>query len=530
MENQGCEENILVKGWYSTISKWTRFSLLLAGTVLLMGSCGGDNDLADEDPTLPIETIIPNAGMDLYGMVRDEQGLPIEDVVVSDGYSCTVTDSKGIYQMKKNANAASVFYSTPAAYAVNTASETDKMASFYASLSLTQKRYDFTLKKLAAIETNFTLVCIGDPQVTNASEVTRFRTETMADIQNFVQLQDNPCYGLTMGDVVGDKPVYFNQMKGLLGSAEMPVFTTIGNHDKVATSNAAEPRETDDFTEFFGPINYSFNRGEVHFVCLDDVVFSNASTYSGGFYASQIEWLKQDLSYVPKNKMLIVYYHIPIRNSAGISYRTQMLSALSGFSEVHLMCGHTHYSDHTQITTPVNAYEHIHAAACGSWWRSTLNGDGTPNGYVVYEIQGPAISNWYYKPTKLNKEFQIRLHKGYGVFGGEYGYFTFGQQENTIVANIWNSDDAWKVEAYEDGIKVADLTPLSTTMKDAWTLGYHLGVLNRDPDNYSPSCKHLFLYTRINTKASLEIRATDRFGTVYTQNEVVSDYTTAISY
>jgi hypothetical protein len=352
----------------------------------------------------------------------------------------------------------------------------------------------------------------------------------MADIKAFMESATKPCYGLAMGDMVGDKPAFFDQMKSLIGSSDMPVFTTIGNHDKVATSNSEEPRTTDAFNKIYGPVNYSFNRGDVHFVCLDNVVFSDASTYSGGFSNSQVEWLKQDLSYVSKDKMVILYYHIPIRNTSGIANRTNILNALSGFEEVHLMCGHTHYNENFMITSPISTYEHIHAAACGSWWRSTLNGDGTPNGYAVYDISGSAITNWYYKPTRYSKDFQIRLHKGNIVFGGEYGYYTFDQGENTIVANVWNSDSSWKVEAYEDGVKVGDLTPLSASLKDAWTLGYHIGILNRNPDNYSPSCKHLYLHTLVNPDAQLEIKATDRFGNVYRQSEIISDFVTAASY
>ena len=511
--------------------RFVRLYFVLAGMILLFAQCGKDTvDPDEDDPNPPVEEIKPGPGMDLYGLVLDDQGQPVKNLVVSDGFSCTVTDQDGIYQMKRNAEADFVFYSTPSAYEVNTASASVRMASFYASLSASKQRYDFSLKRLSAVETNFTLVCVGDPQVTSTAEVDRFRTETMADIRTFAESSAKPCYGLVMGDMAGDKPAFFDQMKALVGSANMKVFTTIGNHDKVATSNSGEPRTTDAFTKVYGPVNYSFNRGDVHFICLDNIVFTNASDYSGGFTTSQIEWLKKDLSYVSKNKMIIVYYHIPIRNSSGISNRTQLLSALQGYTEVHLMCGHTHYAENVKITSPVAAYEHIHAAACGSWWRSTINGDGTPNGYAVYEVSGTKITNGYYKPTRLSKDFQIRLHKGNVVFGGEYGYFTFNQADNAIVANIWNADSDWKVEAWENNVKVADLASLPTSLKDAWTLGYHIGVLNRNPDNYSPACKHLYLHTMINPAASLEIRATDRFGNIYKQSEITADFTTATSY
>ncbi len=501
----------------------------LACLILLFVQCSEKSSEEPENQQSSVVEITPGSGMDLYGFIGDEGGNPVPNVVVSDGFTCTTTDSKGIYQMKKNGAAKFVFYSTPSDYAVNTKSQSVKMALFYSAIT-GGKRYDFQLKKLSAVETNFNLLCIGDPQVASDADVNRFNTETMADIKSFVQSSTTPCYALTTGDMTGVKPALNEQMKILAGSASMPVFATIGNHDKLATSNASEPCTATTYSIVFGPLNYSFNRGNVHFVCLDDIVYSNSTTYSGGFSASQIAWLKQDLSYVSKDKMVIVYYHIPIRNSSSVTNSSQIINALQGFAEVHLMCGHTHYAQNYIYTSPISAYEHIHAAACGAWWKSTINGDGTPNGYAVYTIKGNTISNWYYKATKLSKDFQIRLYKGDASFGGTYGSYSFGQAINTIVANVWNADSSWKVEAYENGVKVADLKALPVSMNDAWALGYHLGVLNRDPDNYTTACKHLYLHTMVNPSASLEIRATDRFGSVYSQKEITSDLTTAISY
>lgn len=491
---------------------------------------GCHKDPVEEPEEKPVvEEIVPDPGMDLYGILTDESGNPVAGVVVSDGFQCTVTNAKGIYQMKKNAGAEFVHYSVPSGYAVLTASTNVQMALFYASVG-TKRRHDFQLKKLPSPEAEFTLVCIGDPQVTSNDEVNRFKYETMDDLKTFTNSLQGSVYGLVMGDVTGDKPVLFDQMKALMGSSRMPVFTTIGNHDKVPGTQSSQPRTTGDFTRVFGPLNYSFNRGDVHFVCLDNVIYTNSSDYGGGFTTSQIEWLKQDLSYVPKNKMVIVYCHIPVRGTSGITNRSQLLSALQGFAEVHLMSGHTHYTENYLHTSPVNAFEHVHAAACGAWWRSTINGDGTPNGYAVYRVSGNSLKEWYYKPVKYGKDYQIRLHRGDASYGGPYGYFNYNQGSNSVIANVWNADSQWKVEAFENGVSKGALTPLSASMRDAWSLGYHIGVLNRNPDNYSPACKHLYLYQMVNPEATLEIRATDRFGSVYTQNRIISDFVTATGY
>lgn len=522
---------------YLSIKTYTYIIIYLVFSLFFI-QCGKDqpnSKIPDEEigtTTPPKEegnTITPAPGMDLYGIVLDEAGQPINNVVITDGYTCTTTDQKGIYQMKKDRHATLVYYSTPSDYQVNTTSESIKTASFYSELTAGTERYDFELKKLPSSETDFILIAIGDPQVRTEANIKRFETETMADIKKFIATQSTPIYGIALGDIVHDKMEYFDQMKKLMGSANMPVHSAIGNHDKEAYTSSSQPRTNKEYNISLGPVNYSFNRGDVHFVCLDNVVYSDDTKYSGGFTDSQVEWLKQDLSYVSKDKMIIVYYHIPLRNH-NYKNRSEILQLLDGYAEVHLMAGHTHYNENFMISSPISVYEHIHAAACGSWWHSTLNGDGTPNGYAVYHISGPSIKEWYYKPTNFSKDFQMRLHKGDIDFGGKYGYYSYKQDENTIIANVWNADDQWQIEAFEDGKKVADLRPLPKTLKDAWTLGYHIGVKNRNPANYSPSNKHLYLHTMVNPEAQLEIRATNQFGNVYKESEIVSDHSTAASY
>ena len=489
-----------------------------------------DNEPAGNEPQHPAVT--PDAGMDLYGTIIDRDSKPVPGVVVSDGFQCVVTNEKGIYQMRRSDNAKFVFYSTPAAYEINTLNTNVNAPMFYAALDANSKRYNFTLNRLPAVETEFNLLCIGDPQVGSEAHVTRYTNETLADIKAFVDSSTKPCYGLVLGDTTADQPQFFTRMRTLNGSTEMKVFVTIGNHDK-AGGNATTPRNADSFCTTFGPLNYSFNRGEIHFVCMDNVIFTNNTDYSGGFEDYQIEWLKQDLSYVPKGKTVIVFYHIPIRHTESVKNRTTFLNALMEFDKVHLICGHTHYNENFLITHPLSVEEHIHAATCGAWWQSNINCDGAPNGYGVYEVKGTALTNRYYKPVKYSRDFQIRLHPGDIQFGGQYGYYSYNQG-GKIVANIWNAGSDWTIEAYEDGVHAGNLT-LSGTVVDAFAAGYHVGVLNRNPSNYGATGngnnKHAYVHTIKNTGAEvIEIRATDRFGTVYKQSEIVSNLTTAGVY
>ena len=480
----------------------------------------------------PHPPITPDAGMDLYGSIIDMDSKPIAGVVVSDGFQCVLTDERGVYQMKRSAGAKFAFYSTPEEYEINTVSKTVNSAMFYLSLDAGSKRYNFTLAKLPAVETEFHLLCIGDPQVASEANVTRYQNETIPDLKAFIDASEKPCYGLVLGDTTGDQSQFNTRMRTLTGSTDMKFFTTIGNHDKTG-GNATTPRNADTFCAVYGPLNYSFNRGNVHFVCMDDVVYTNNTDYAGGFEDHQIEWLKQDLSFVPKDRLIIVFYHIPIRNTSGFKNRTEFLNVLKDFGKVHLICGHTHYNENFLITSPASIYEHIHAAVCGAWWWSTVNCDGAPNGYGVCEVKGTELTDWYYKPVKYDKNFQIRLHLGDTQFGGQYGNFSYNQA-GKVVANIWNADSDWVIEAYEDGVNAGNLTQLGQLI-DAFAAGYHVGVLNRNPANYGATGngqnKHAYVHTLKNPNAKvIEIRATDRFGTVYKQSEIISNLTTAEKY
>lgn len=512
-----------------------RALLILLFAFLFLGCSkdkGGrpDDTKPDDEPKLPAVELVN--GNDVYGYFLDEADKPVANVVVTDGYSVVKTNAEGVYQFKKNSNAKFVYYSTPAEYEITVESPARNVPLFYKTLETTSspQQKNFTLTKRQTTDKNFVLFGLGDPQVASDADVNRFTDETLADIKAELASISQPVYGISLGDVVADKANLLSTMKTKLGSTSMPVFTTIGNHDKFSSSSSA--KTSDVFQNVFGPSDYSFNIGDVHFVCLDNVVFSDNSTYKLDISEEQIAWLEKDLNHVSKDKMLIVYYHMPLRGTS-FTTRTKFFNLIKDFKEVHLMTGHTHYSEnYIHHVSDRQIYEHVHAATCGAWWKSTINGDGTPNGYAIFQIEGTAIKDWIYKPTKLPRDFQLRLHWGNMSFGGNYGYFSYGQVENTLIANVWNADPEWKVEVFMGGQKLGDMK-LSTAAplnQDAWSKGYHLGVLNRNPDNYSTTTKHLYTFKVENPNSTLKVIATDRFGKKFEQSQIVTNLSTAMGY
>lgn len=503
-------------------------AILAVSCVLAFTGC------SDSDDEAPVKTPIDET-TDIYGVVTDTDGRLLQGVVVSDGFSCTATDQNGVYQLTRNENAYHVFLSIPEAYEVPIR---NNGPCFWQQLEGKQKRYDFTLRPLTGgAETDFRLFCIADPQCQTTTHIGRFMNETIPDIAAQVAASTVPCYGITLGDVIWNNATtdvinLMPRMKLAMSPENvggMPIFQVIGNHD-----NAVISVKKDDYTvehdiaaqrffEYkFGPINYSFNRGKVHIIGMDDIIFPNHNDYSCGFRDDQVEWLRQDLSHVSKDKIVILCVHIPLRNSASNKNVQTVLSMLEEFAEVHVMSGHTHYAENDVYES---YYEHVHGAACGAWWLSTINTDGTPNGYAIYDIEGTSLTDWKYKGTGLDEDYQIRLYRADAVFPGNYKFYYTGSDQ--IVANIWNADTVnWTIEVFENGALTGEMQPFETghDRRDAWASGYLCNVLGRDPKNYDrTNISHLFYYTLQNPQAEVEVRATDPFGNVYKQ----STFTTA---
>ncbi len=473
-------------------------------------------------------------GVVVEGTVTDQYKKSVPNVVITDGYSCVSTNAKGEYSIILNESSKFVYYSTPSAYEITTESGASNYPSFYVNLdsvSLSRKKptINFVLKKQKKVEKEFNIIGIADPQVRTEQNIEYFKNETVKDISETLSSYSVNSYGLVFGDVLYDMPEITESMKETLSSAPMPMFVAIGNHDEFPDQKTGH-KTGEFFSDHFGPLNYSFNRGDVHFVGLDDILFTEDGKYKISFSDEQIEWLRQDLSYVPKNKMVVVYFHFPLMplRKEKTYNKDKILDLLKDYAEVHLMSGHTHYNHNYIYEAPYdNIYEHVQAAACGAFWKSTINADGTPNGYAVYEVKGNRISNLYYKSVGYSKDFQIRLYKGDTVFGGDYGSFSFEQPSDCLVANVWNVDPDWTIEVYENNKKMGSMKP-ADFKKEAWAMGYHIGVLNRDPRHHSPNTTHLYTYKIKDINAKIRVVAKDKFGNVYSQDTITEDFSQAI--
>lgn len=475
----------------------------------------------------------------VIGLISDAStGKGIPGVVVSDGYSVVKTDNNGVYQFPCNRNALYMFFSCPAEYEIPLEESTHKPLFYKVGLSKKGvNRNDFKLTPLKTSEENFTLVAVGDPQVSNASQISRYKNETISDIQTTISSNQNQgrymnAYAVTLGDIVHDTPDQWDAIVKTMhnvsigGGNYLPFFQTIGNHDHNAKEETYEASIAN-FVSHYGPVDYSFNRGKVHVVVMDNVSLVSTDKsgwdYNAGFSKSQFTWLQKDLAAVPnkEDKMLILCCHIPFRsggrNNTGSQvdsdkYYAEVLQLMCEWNEAHIMIGHTHYPQnyiHTGYKTKngLPIYEHIHGGACGGWWACNLNVDGAPNGFSIYEIEGNHMKNWIAKSTGQPKDFQMRVYNGNQTYTGSKGY-TYNWYANSkggsagisytgraflkncFVVSLWNDDDTnWKVEFVYNGVSTP-MNRVGQKVTDAAVVSYFFNECGKNTTSWTKPLYH----------------------------------------
>ena len=541
----------------------------------------------------------------IYGYVTDEAtNAPIQGIVISDGFNVTTTNEHGKYQLPRNKDAAYVYYSIPAEYEVIAKASGPV---FYSLIKGDNNEYNFALRKLPnGKEEKFALFTFADPQVASSAKLGRFKNEFVPGVKEHSSTLDIPCYGITLGDIVSNSNTsntlsYMSQVRDYMRKSVigMPVFQVMGNHDcnyfneteplplepteegseentiPYTNNNKEQVKAQRAFESNLGPVNYSFNRGDVHIVAMRDILYASNTTQSGystGFTREQYDWLVEDLSYVSRDKMVVLCVHIPLYNKVTNSgeeghYIQEVHELLNEFSEAHIISGHMHTQTNHQHED-YNIYEHNMASVCGAWWISNITGDGVPNGYGVFIGKGNTFTDWYYMgySEKMNtREHQMRLYRGDALVGEEKpadskrkyaGYYKFNFKDDVILANVYNADEDWTIEVYEDDICTGTMQRVPTkTVKfnsligdytkenprrikdgteaayDMWVTGIHLSINDSTESARGwTSCSHLYQYILKDPYVkNIKVVAKDRFGNIYEESKFTDHNDNAIA-
>ena len=459
-------------------------------------------------------------GSNVHGKVVTIDGKPMKDVVISDGRQCVLTKEDGSYSMKSDLKTARfVSISLPSGYEmerVNAIPQIFKRIHRYEDAVCA----DFVLTQTGSQE-EYTLIMVGDPQniglKSSDNGCETFRDVIISDIEKLKE-DNKPLYVINLGDVIYNFTAGYDDFLTMSSGASFPMFNLIGNHD-LDKCGFAHPRYTNvSYENYVGPTDYSFNIGDMHYVVLNTVpLFANAlqGSYTAGVSDESLEWLRNDLSFVPKDKTIVVCSHVllmdPYRRLGRRLNETEALDLFNSFEKVYGWGGHTHTNSGGICKWNGRGIDGIKVARAtgGPRVNAPMSREGIPNGYMFVDVKGGDMK-WYYKTAGQDKDYQMRVYSP-TVTGDEY-----------VKAIIWNYTPTYwsKPEWYENDVKIGELERtkeqdpaykelFSTTLN-------HLTGTSR---NYATPVNSEYMF-RIKPSEGVrkgEVRVTDNFGNIYVQ-------------
>lgn len=445
------------------------------------------------------------------GTVKGD-GKPLAGVTVSDGYSCAVTDAKGRYTLTPHADASFIWVSTPSGWLPPVDSLNRPV--FYKPYAPETGQYDFLLAANPRDDRHHAFIAEADIQAVDEGDLSQYDA-TVADARDYMaSLGGVDLFGLDCGDIVGDHPELYPASLERRSRLGFPVYYVPGNHDMRYWGRSHET-SMDRYEQNIMPSRYSFNRGGVHYVGLDNCFYIGRDYFYMGYIdENTFRWLEQDLARVPKGSPVVLFMHIPLAHesvNASFTYDGKRVSeeTVNGLHlarmlapyPTHVITGHQHWN--RNVLHSDSLYEHNTAAACGLWWQTPVCEDGTPRGYGVYRVNDGQF-DWIYKSTGYPADYQMRV----------YAPGECPDAPEAVVANVWNYDPTWRVELLENGVVTAQMEQFTT--RDPLTVSL---IADRSKLRYSWTSAspnpHMFKAVPRDPTATLAVRATDRQGRVY---------------
>ena len=489
--------------------------------------------------------------------IKDKFERGIRNVLVSNGRDVVKTGRHGEYRLPAY-EGMTVFVTKPADYEVPV--DADNIPQFFyhhlpngspelrfgglAPTGSLPKAVNFPLIK-GKKKKQFKMIIIGDTQPYSNNEVGYVR-DTLA--KEFASMDMKDVEGvLVEGDIMGDDLGLYPRFKEILSVANAPQYYVPGNHD-MDYDAPTDANSLDTFKREWGPTYYSFDIGDVHFVTIDNVQYpcenydgehgfcDNDATYNGVVNQQQMEWLKNDLAHVSKNKLIVLNMHIPIISFVdGASNKQQTDNAgdiyrlLEGRPALALS-GHTHTLEHFEpgegarpgipgLDIPATPFPQIiTGAGCGSWWSGDFDDEGVPmsyqrlgakRGYMVFEFDGNTYKDSF-KATGEGMDKQIAVSLLSPTFSDWYGqlrsWLNAGAvdkppvnindlddtkivpraeiHETTLTANVWNGSSATKVFVKVDDRRSVEMVRSESTL-DPFALEKQAYVFRYAAESYS---------------------------------------------
>ena len=471
-------------------------------------------------------------GATIYGKVTDTEGNPVVGCVVSDGAQCVATDNSGYYALKSDmANTRFVYLSIPSEYQIL---HRKSVIQNFKRIPRHQKGAiaNFTLAKRTTPTDKYTVIMIGDPQMRGLGHDgsgERYRDVVLPDIEQYKKTTSGEFFAINLGDLVYNWMAGYDDYMDISAPISYPMCHVIGNHDYDQWTILEGKLGTPYFEEYISPTYYSFTIGKVHYVMVNSIEYSREDGkkhYKSGLDDTQMQWLEQDLSFIPKDYTIIVCGHAQLFKKPGTSPNgshgkynvnyARYTELLKQYKRVYTWSGHYHtnhgfdYAGNDKFP----GMDHIMAitvARCNGTLRSNMeiDNDGTPNGYMVVTVDGEKF-DWWYKTVGKDRSYQMRA------------YSPARTGDGYVKVNIWNyTPNFWsEIEWWENGQKVATFEKSKEFDPDYVALhAAKLTHLKGTAAKYAQPAKSNYIY-RVKPAEGVrsgEIRVTDNFGVTYTE-------------
>jgi hypothetical protein len=382
----------------------------------------------------------------------------------------------------------------------------------------------------------FSALIFGDPQPYTIEEVGFFDEGIVSELED----SKNYEFGISLGDLVGNDLDLFNPYKKAVKKIGVPWYNVLGNHD--LNFDVEEDHLSDEtFEDHFGPANYAFNYGKVHFIVLDDILYPDPRDqkgYWGGFRPDQLEFIENDLKHVPKDHLIVLAFHIPLTEPNADNFRDEdrkmLFELLKDFPHTLSLSAHTHIQKQEFLGEEYDWLQnkpHHHynvGTTSGDWYSGKLDDDGvpfatmrdgTPKGYAIISFEG----NQYqirYKVAGKPADYQMEIFapkvvaNNRGTKAGIYVNFFMGGENDEVLYRIDDGD--WKPMKY-----LEDYDPSYVRDVMEWDLSEELmpGRRSSNPMKSSHLWRAGIPVNLGEGEHIIEVKATDMYGNSFTQSK-----------
>jgi hypothetical protein len=367
------------------------------------------------------------------------------------------------------------------------------------------------------------MLMVADPQIRPYAydgSAETWRDNVAPDMEAYRASLKGECYAMDLGDLIYNYPVAYDDYMDVAKTVKCPMFNVIGNHDFDQKNLYATELGTPYFNVYAGPENYSFNIGKIHYVVLNDIVYNRMSPkdkYKVGLEDATFEWLRQDLQYVPKETTIVVAVHgqlfkAPKYDTTQNPNYDRYSALLKDYAKVYCWAGHYHSNFGYDYAGKGVGLDNI-SVICVS--RATgslrvngyLNSHGTPQGYMVVDVDGGEMT-WWYKSVGKGRDEQMTVYAPYRT------------DSRHVAATVWNwNQDTWGTpEWWENGQKVGNMQKWDDKDPD------YVRLISTITDKYTlelaqPAKSH-YLFKVLPSAGARggEVRVKDKFGNVYVKS------------